>query len=136
MQELSQGAEELELPQFLEVLAKCPGSFQAREDILDAFRAFDRADSGKISQGWSTLTRSCFTTQTNSHTNVPPAETQQQARHPANTPPLTHPTNTKKKTKQTHTHTHSLSLSLPLWWLLLSRSEIHSEQPGRRHDTN
>ncbi|EGD78536.1 hypothetical protein PTSG_09229 [Salpingoeca rosetta] len=49
VEELSQGAEELSLPQFLEVLAKCPGPFQAREDILDAFRAHDKANTGTIS---------------------------------------------------------------------------------------
>eukprot|EP01147_Barroeca_monosierra_P009425 gene9425-1667_t len=49
IESLSHGAEELSLPAFLEVLAKCPGPFQAREDILDAFRAHDTAGSGKIS---------------------------------------------------------------------------------------
>eukprot|EP00043_Microstomoeca_roanoka_P005390 m.55432 g.55432 ORF g.55432 m.55432 type:complete len:140 (-) comp12946_c0_seq1:231-650(-) len=48
IEEMAQGASEFGLPEFLEILAKCPNSFQAREDILDAFRAFDITNSGTV----------------------------------------------------------------------------------------
>ena len=46
---MCEGAEEVSFPEFLEMVSKCPTPDGAREDILTAFRLYDRAGSGTIS---------------------------------------------------------------------------------------